>query len=291
MNPTDYRAALDEYRKFKMRDDELVHWGISGMKWGRRRWQNEDGSLTEAGRIHYGVGQQREAAKLERKNELAKAKADAIRIKAQGKATAKAIREESKGKTNLAEIDSKTARTESYEETERRKNAINAEREAERNRHKESSFVKKLIVGGLVVGATAYGISKLSSKRVSDLPKVPSPKSEKIVNNFNDWPVSSLNVNHNASSLARALPMKSVSKSSSGKTAIPLKNVAKASRAKTSNDLRNIITNSKPSATNTVVKRVNKNDGWDSFLRTRDYVYNDGKKLDFFDLRKAIYGL
>lgn len=35
---------------------DLYHWGIGGMKWGRRRWQYEDGSLTPEGRIHYGVG-------------------------------------------------------------------------------------------------------------------------------------------------------------------------------------------------------------------------------------------
>lgn len=32
---------------------ELYHQGIKGMKWGIRRYQNEDGSLTEAGKERY----------------------------------------------------------------------------------------------------------------------------------------------------------------------------------------------------------------------------------------------
>lgn len=34
-------------------DDELMHYGIKGQKWGIRRYQNEDGSLTSAGRKKY----------------------------------------------------------------------------------------------------------------------------------------------------------------------------------------------------------------------------------------------
>jgi hypothetical protein len=34
----------------------LIHHGVSGMKWGVRKYQNADGSLTDAGRKHYGVG-------------------------------------------------------------------------------------------------------------------------------------------------------------------------------------------------------------------------------------------
>lgn len=35
--------------------NELTHWGIKGQKWGIRRYQNEDGTLTEEGKKRYRV--------------------------------------------------------------------------------------------------------------------------------------------------------------------------------------------------------------------------------------------
>lgn len=47
-----------------MDNRELLHWGIKGMKWGVRRYQNLDGSLTTAGRKRL----EKKDAKWARKN-------------------------------------------------------------------------------------------------------------------------------------------------------------------------------------------------------------------------------
>lgn len=39
--------------RYNYTPDYLCHWGVKGMKWGIRRYQNKDGSLTSLGKIRY----------------------------------------------------------------------------------------------------------------------------------------------------------------------------------------------------------------------------------------------
>lgn len=66
-------SKVDEY------DDILMHYGVDGMHWYERRYQNPDGSLTPLGRIHYGIGKAR--AKRAENKVRREAKAEAQRVK------------------------------------------------------------------------------------------------------------------------------------------------------------------------------------------------------------------
>ena len=64
---------------------ELYHYGVLGQKWGVRRWQNPDGSLTPAGQKHYAKADQRWAKKNNGKIISKTKKKIAPELKAYGK--------------------------------------------------------------------------------------------------------------------------------------------------------------------------------------------------------------
>lgn len=81
--------------------DALTHWGINGMKWGRRRWQNEDGSLTEEGRRHYGIKERREESRAKERLEREKAKAQFKVTRAEADARVKIAKEQAKANADM----------------------------------------------------------------------------------------------------------------------------------------------------------------------------------------------
>lgn len=68
-------------------EDYLAHHGIKGQRWGFRRYQNPDGSLTEEGRRRYDIKE----AKIKAKAEKAAAKATRKNIKLAAKAEKQSV--------------------------------------------------------------------------------------------------------------------------------------------------------------------------------------------------------
>lgn len=75
----------------------LAHYGVIGMRWGVRRYQNRDGSLTSEGRRHVGLKNESPRHKPSNARKLAKQREDNLR-KAREAKEAKRVFEENKTK-------------------------------------------------------------------------------------------------------------------------------------------------------------------------------------------------
>lgn len=172
--------------------DSLTHWGINGMKWGRRRWQNEDGSLTEEGRRHYGIKERREEYRAKERLEKEKAKAQVKVTKAEAEARVKIAREQAKANADMqsqiakenanaqakvarenAKADAKKAKamgqsqvdiakqdvkgvtSEAKQETKRAKIAAQVQIQDDRVKAIQNNAFRKLVLGGAAVAGAA----------------------------------------------------------------------------------------------------------------------------------------
>lgn len=136
-----------------MDNNQLYHWGIKGMKWGVRRYRNEDGTLTDAGKKRY---------------------ADQEPV------------HEDYAKTH----DKKSVKTMSDAELRARNNRLQMEQQYERLTQKESrgkKAVQAFIAAGALAGGVATAVAQF--KRAGSLGK---PAADKALDKVGDWVVKGI---------------------------------------------------------------------------------------------------
>lgn len=137
--------------------NELYHHGIKGQRWGIRRFQNEDGSLTEAGVAKYNAEAKAATRKATLNNLNAKAKNERKLIKTESRAERAVIKEQLKADKKLAKINNRAAVIQSKNE----KRAIKAKTDVPRIEEKAKTKRSKLRLA-TTVALTAIGVHLIS---------------------------------------------------------------------------------------------------------------------------------
>lgn len=189
--------------------EDLMHSGIKGMKWGIRRFQNRDGSLTPAGKKRYSkeLAKVREAEKVLKNKQATKAKIE--KLNARKKAVAEGekevegfySKEEAKktsktSKTANAASEKKTIKSMSDDDLRKAKTRLELERDYlkvynELNPKKVSAgkeFVKKLgkNLGDAAAEATKNAGRAFMEKKLKEMLGVPDKNDGGNKNNNNN---------------------------------------------------------------------------------------------------------
>lgn len=159
---------MNDYLKTK----ELYHSGIKGMRWGVRRFQNADGTLTEEGKRRYGTPEGFEAASkqasaLEEATRAASSAANAATVFTNTQKGSIAVKKDYSGMTD--------------QELQKRVNRLNLER-AYGDLSGDTKYVQtgkektreilQTVGAALAITATAIGIyNSLHNKGASTTPK------------------------------------------------------------------------------------------------------------------------
>lgn len=187
-----------EYYTYPTHDDYLAHYGVLGMKWGVRRYQNKDGSLTPAGEKHRDKREARQAAKhdkavaKQRQKALEKARATKAANKvAAEKAAAEAAKRQKMIDKGL--ISPKKMTTEELNEALKRKEAIKKYNDKVLETSTMKRFMSKAWNDAVVPGLTEGGkrfISDFTTKKLKELTGLDAPSEyEKLkkANEMSKW--------------------------------------------------------------------------------------------------------
>lgn len=143
--------------------EELTHHGIRGMRWGVRRYQNKDGSLTALGKRKYGTKENFENAMADKKHNKAKKKSGS-----------------DISKLSDEELKAKNARLTLEEEYYRHKRNINTYNPPKKSKAKEfiNNFAKNAIVPAINEAGKKY-LGKFLDKSLSSTFETINAKAKK----------------------------------------------------------------------------------------------------------------
>ena len=164
-------------------ENELTHWGTKGMRWGIRRYQNRDGTLTPAGRKRYA----KEMEKLKAEEKILKnrqktqsqfdkleAKRKEIEALKSGKSISKSTNKES-GKTSVKDMSDDELRTVV--------NRLMLEQQYRRLKPEQVSagkkFVDSVMKNVVAPAATEVGKNVLKNAMTNAITKATSEKDKK----------------------------------------------------------------------------------------------------------------
>ena len=148
----------------------MTHSGILGQKWGIRRYQNEDGSLTPEGRLHYGVGEERRKSRFQMARDRENYKVMKNKIRLESKLEKRRSKLEEKSKESKTKGSVRNLSNLSDDELRKRVDRLRLENEyTERvNRaHPKSQFRQNMSAIGWKVAAAAA--TKITSKGIEKL--------------------------------------------------------------------------------------------------------------------------
>lgn len=162
-------------------DGELYHYGILGQKWGVRRYQNPDGTLTEEGKKRYGSAEKFEEAKSQKRKKL--------KLAGAGTATAVAAAGAIAGGKKLSKSKKDEKREYTAEEIEemRKANIQQAIVNQYNKNNKKEDKTSTVINGSKDVVRTMKDLNMKFAEKTEkeDLSKYSDAELQKIVNRMN----------------------------------------------------------------------------------------------------------